>query len=112
MSRNFDFNAVTQTTMNITLPDAQRTRLTLTAPKVSLVERLSANAAQMLAVFQSKDASAIREIYALIAKLLSCNKEHHTVTAEAALDCLTTDHVTAFVVAYMDFLTEIKQAKN
>ncbi|MDE6730062.1 MAG: hypothetical protein K2J71_04725 [Oscillospiraceae bacterium] len=109
---DFDFNSIEQITMGITLPNQEKTRLTLTVPKVSLIEKLSTNAEKIDKIFKEKNKSTINELYQIIADIMSCNKEFRKVTAEELKDCLLYEHVSAFVFAYMEFLTEIKSAKN
>lgn len=110
--KNFDFNSVQQVTMGITLPNEEKTRLTLTVPKTSLVEKLSANAGKLDEIFKSKDEGTINELYQLIADLMSCNKQFRKVTGEELKDCLLYEHIEAFTAAYMEFLLESKAAKN
>ena len=110
--RDFDFNSVEQVTMGITLPNKEKTRLHLTAPKTSLVEKLTANIDKIDDIFKSKNESTINEIYKMVADFMSCNMEFREVTIAELKDCLLYPHVSAFLVAYTEFLAEIKSAKN
>ena len=108
----FDFNAIEQVTMGITLPDKEKTRLTLTTPTVSMIERLEANIDNVKNILNSNNEIAINDLFQLLAELLSCNKEFRTVTVKELKDCLLAPHVDAFLMAYTEFLNEIKSAKN
>lgn len=110
--RDFDFNSVEQVTMGITLPNKEKTRLHLTAPKTSLVEKFAANIDKIDDIFKSKNKFAINEIYSMLADFLSCNTEFLQFTADELKEFLLYPHVNAFMLAYTEFLAEIKSAKN
>ncbi|MDE5754389.1 MAG: hypothetical protein K2H89_07610 [Oscillospiraceae bacterium] len=109
---NFDFNAVQQPTMQITLPDKERTKIVLTMPSTSLVERLDAVSDELNEIFAKKDISTIHQVYQLLAEILSCNQDFREFTAEELKKCLSFDHIVAFCLAYIKFLGGIKKAKN
>lgn len=110
--KSFDFNSIEQPTMQITLPNAERTRLTLVFPKTSLVERLRENAGQLHEIFSSKNEHGIHEVYKMFAEIMSCNQQFRTFTADDLKECLSYAHIEAFSLAYMEFLLEVKGAKN
>lgn len=110
--KSLDFNSVNQPTMQITLPNEERTRLTLTVPKTSVIERLSANAGDVSEILQSKDIHAIMEFYKILADIFSSNQQFRKFTAEELKECLTIYHVEAFLVPYMEFISEMKFSKN
>lgn len=108
----FDFNAISQPTMEITLPDKDHSRLRLTTPSTSLVECLGATSEELEKIFAKKDASTIHQVYQLIAEILNCNLEFREFTADELKNYLNFDHIVAFVLAYMEFLSDVKKAKN
>ncbi|MDE6730017.1 MAG: hypothetical protein K2J71_04500 [Oscillospiraceae bacterium] len=110
--KNFDFNAIEQVTMGVTLPNKEKTRLHLTTPTVSLVEKLEANIGKVDEILNSDDKVSINNLFQMLADLMSCNKEFRTVTVAELKDCLLAQHVNAFLIAYTEFLAEIKSAKN
>lgn len=110
--KNFDFNAIEQVTMGVTLPNKEKTRLNLTTPTISLVEKLEANIGKVEKIFNSDDENSINDLFQMLADLMSCNKEFRTVTVAELKDCLLAQHVNAFLIAYTEFLAEIKSAKN
>ena len=110
--RSFDFNSVQQPMMEITLPNETQTKVRLTMPKTSLVERLSATVGELNEIFAKKDASTIQQVYSLVAEIMSCNRDFRTFTAEELKECLNFDHIVAFCLEYISFLSDVKKAKN
>ncbi|MDE5885767.1 MAG: hypothetical protein K2H29_11920 [Oscillospiraceae bacterium] len=108
----FDFNAISQPVLEITMPDKEHSRLRLTTPSTSLVERFGAASEELDEIFAKKDSSTIQQVYRLIAEILSCNLEFRKFTAEELKEYLSYDHIVAFVLAYMQFLADTKSAKN
>lgn len=110
--KHLDFNAIEQVTMGITLPNKEKTRLNLTTPTVSLVEKLETNIGKAEEILKSNDQNSINDLFQMLADLMSCNKEFRTVTVAELKDCLLAQHVNAFLMAYTEFLAEIKSEKN
>ena len=109
---DLDFNSIEQLTMGITLPNKEKTRLNLTTPTVSLAEKLEGSVGKVDEILNSDDKVSINNLFQMVADLMSCNKEFRTVTAKELKDCLLAQHVNAFLIAYTEFLAEIKSAKN
>lgn len=109
-----DFNAIQQPTWQVRLKDAAQTVVNLTAPTVELVDRLIAAAPELQDVAKTKDGSAIRATYELIADLMNCNLDGFTFTAEELRDKykMTLIDVFHFAAGYMEFIKEIQDAKN
>lgn len=112
MEQKFDFNSVQQPTLEITLPDKEQTKVKLTIPKTSLVERLSATAGELNEIFAKKDDSTVNQVYQLVAEILSCNLDFRTFTAAELKEYLNFNHITVFCLEYIRFLSETKKAKN
>lgn len=109
-----DFNALQQPTWPITLKDDDKTQINLTVPSVDFVDRITAMAPQLKAAAKSKDGRAIQAAYALIAEIMSCNDDGYTFTAEELRDHyhMSFLDLLVFVKCYMEFVEEIKEAKN
>ena len=114
MAKSLNFRQFAQPTLPITMNDAAETVFTVTTPNVALVERLEANQDSIAATFERGDKSSLDEIWALVADLISCNREGRTVTAEdlKATYGMTYPMLYAFLVAYGEFIDEIEAAKN
>lgn len=112
MAKILDFNALERPTLEITMKDTDRTKIRVTTPTERLYERLLVASAELAHV---KDAAAIRATYDLAAELISCNLDGLIVTADELKDKyrLTWDtDLIVFFSAYLDFIHEIKNAKN
>lgn len=109
-----DFNAIQQPTWPITLKDADRTTVNLTAPTVDMVDRLIAATPDLERVAKSKDGRTTRAVYELFADLVNCNDDGYTFTAEELRDKYKIDlqELFVFFAGYLEFVNEIKNAKN
>lgn len=107
-----DFNAIQQPTWPLKLKDG--TVVTLSVPTVDLLERLMAASGELDDIAKSKDGKEIRETYELIADLMNCNDDGFTFTAEELRDKykMTLLDVFRFSAGYMEFISEIQNAKN
>lgn len=113
MSRSFDFNAITQQTLETKLPGIV---LHVTTPPERLIEQLASSQEEMggLWAAEGNNVEKVRASYKLAAELISCNIENVTVTAEELRDKYNVPPVAlaAYVTAYMDFINEFHTAKN
>ena len=114
MAKILDFNAMEQPTLEVVLRDEARTKITVTAPTLALIEKLQANKDIIKAVCSTKDEKALKEAYSLAAELMSCNQEGINLTGEELRTKYDVSYVLlfAFLVNYMEFIDEIKNAKN
>lgn len=110
--KSFDFNAIQQPMLEITLPNREQTKVRLTVPKASLAERMGTISAELKEISESKDESVIQYVYETIAEIMSCNLEFRTFTAEELKDCLNFEHIAAFCLEYVQFLRDLKKEKN
>lgn len=114
MSKSFNFNALAQQTLEVTLSEADGVVLHVTTPPEYLIEQLSASVEELTSMGEGQSIEKTRASYALVASLISCNLEGVTVTA----DDLRTKYkvaplvLAAFTTAYMDFINEFHTAKN
>ena len=114
MAKGLNFRNFAQPTLPINMNDAEETLFTLTAPTVELVERLEANQEDIVATFRKGGRESVDELWNLAADLISCNREHRSVTAGELKGKygMTYEMLFAFIVAYGEFINEIKSAKN
>ena len=113
MARVFDFNALEQPTLEVTLKDEAKTTVRLTIPSEGLVERFTAMAEEVKKLAQNPGAALIRAVYEL-AELFNSNADGLTFTAESLRDKYKIQlvHLICFQPAYLDFIAEIQNAKN
>jgi hypothetical protein len=109
-----NFNSIQQPTWPVTLKDKDQTTVNLTAPSVDSVDRLTAMAPELTEAAENKDGRAIRASYELVAELMGCNADGFTFTAEELRDKyqMTFLDLLVFVKGYLEFIAEIKDAKN
>ena len=114
MTKSLDLNALEQPTLELTLRDTKRTTFRLIYPSTKLVERFMSAAKELTAVSKSKDAGAIKSLYALTAEIISCNQDDLQVTAEELRDVYRVRFadLTFIFAAYLDFIKELTEAKN
>lgn len=114
MANIIDFNSYRRPELIFVMKDENQTTLHVTTPTEQLVEELNANLAELQKTLMGNDEAASRAVYHLAAKLLNCNLDGVTVTGEelAKKYRLNLEDMTVFYTAYMDFIEEIKTAKN
>lgn len=114
MKKTLDFNSLQRPTLELIMPDEARTVINVTTPSEALLEKLTANLDALEAAAKRADVEGIRQSYILAAEVISCNLEGQTVTAEELRDKykLGIDYAILFFNAYLDFIQEIKDAKN
>lgn len=108
MSKSFDFNAITQQTLETKLGNVT---IHITTPPERLIEQL-ASSVDGLTGAQITEQS--RASYEFAAKLMSCNLEGLQITGDDLIDKYSVPPVAlaAFVTAYMDFINDFHNAKN
>lgn len=114
MAKTLDFNALKMPKLPLVMSDADRTKITVTAPPEGLVEELAAAGPELKRTVESGDAEGVRACYDLAARLMSCNLSGLTVTAEELRGKYGLDiyGLMFFFNAYTDFINEIQNAKN
>lgn len=110
--RTFDFNAIEQPQLAITLRCGMILHLEL--PTVSHIERLQAEVPKLRETISDGDLGRINKYYEILADLMSCNAEGMRFTADALEQeyRITMCDMVAFYAAYMQFIDEVKSAKN
>ena len=115
MAKSLDFNSLQRPTLELTMPDKDKTKIKLVCPSEALIEKLEALGPELTEIMQKKDASTLRALYDFAAELISCNDADIQVTAEDLRNKyrLGLDAMIIFFSAYNDFIDEeIKNAKN
>ena len=114
MARTLDFNTLAQPTLEMVMRDEKKTHINVTAPSYELLEKLEANMTSITDACKKKDIKSLQVGYDLAAELVSCNMEGIKVTGQELREKYGVDYTLlfAFLIAYMDFINDIKQAKN
>lgn len=114
MSKVLDFNSYRRPTLILSMKDEHKTKLHVVGPTVELVDELRANLGELQKALSGQDALASRTVYELAAKLMACNMDGVELTAEdlATKYEMNLEDMATFFVAYVDFLEDIKKAKN
>lgn len=116
MPKITDLRLAAQPTMTLVLPDEAGTTVHLCAPTLELVEELRGGSQALFAVLRGENGSAetSRAVYELAAKFINCNTDLFETTAEelAQRYSVSLEHLQKFFPDYVDFLDEIKNAKN
>ena len=114
MTKTLDFNSYRRPTLILSMKDEDQTKIHVTTPTMELVEKLRANLVELQAALTGRDAVASRAVYDLASKLINCNLDGVEVTGEelATKYEMNLEDMTMFFTFYMEFLAEIKNAKN
>lgn len=116
MAKTLNFNTLKRPTLPLVMRDDAQTLIKVSTPTEALVEELQAVAPELekrLGATEA-DADSIQAIYDLAARLMSCNIDGLLVTVDDLRHKykLGLEELVFFYVAYVDFLNEIKNAKN
>ena len=114
MSRTLDFNSFRQPTLRLLMPDEDQTIINVIAPTVDLVEQFRANLPELLEVLKNDSPECRKTLYGLAAKLISCNRDGLTVTAEdlAKKYEMGREDLAIFYAEYGTFIDELNKEKN
>jgi hypothetical protein len=114
MAKVLDFNALQRPTLELVMPDENKTKLRLVCPTERLIERLEAGIKELTDILNKKDIEAIAACFELAADLINCNDDGIVVNAQELRDKyhLGIESLVVFYSTYVDFIDEIKNAKN
>lgn len=109
-----DFNSLQHSVIELVMKDREKTLIKVTTPTEGLIEQLRAAVGELRTIMETRDAGMIDNLYALIAKIISCNTDYMQVTADDLKSKyrLTLGDLVVFMNAYLDFINKIAQAKN
>lgn len=114
MSEIYSFSEHRPPVLEIELPDKNKTVVHVTPPTLKLIEEVTERMPDLLDLHTKGAPELVRASFDLAARMMSCNLDGMTFTAEDLRDAyeLTRYDVIGFFKLYVDFLTEIKDAKN
>jgi hypothetical protein len=114
MRKTLDFNSFEQPVLEITMKDDAHTKFEVCAPIEELIEKMEANTKLIEEAVTEGTEETIKAVFTLSAELISFNTEGVRVTAEELRDKykLKLMDIIIFYGAYMDFISDIKAAKN
>jgi hypothetical protein len=114
MAETLNFNTVNRPVLSLVMMDDDRTEIKVSTPSEGLIEELQATLPELEPVLSTGDKAAISAIYDLAAKLISCNRSFLRVTGEDLRTKYRLDlaALIIFFNAYMDFISEVTNAKN
>ena len=114
MAKILDLNSIQVPTLELIFPDENRTTLHILAPTEALISEMESWVKQGLDPLAKGDRASVETAYDLTARLLSCNSEGVTITAEDLRGKYKVDiwKLIPVVQGYMDFISEIKNEKN
>ena len=113
MNKVLDLNSAQRPTLELTMMDDDRTVIRVSTPTEAMVQELQSMGPN-LGKLTKGDKSSVELIYDLAARLISCNRDFVTVTAEELRGKYRMDLESAilFFSAYMDFIAGITNEKN
>lgn len=113
MARVLDFNKFEQPSLPLVMKDENRTKFTVIAPPVELIQKLEANKEAIVEALEKGD-DRIEKCWELAAELISCNEEGQQVTAKELEEKYRMTYVMlfAFFKVYGELIDEIESAKN
>lgn len=114
MAKTLDFNTIIRPTLPLVMRDENHTEITVTAPTEALVEELQDIGPELGKILGDNSPQSIEAVYSLAARLISCNRNGLQVTAEDLRGKykLNLEAMLIFYNVYLDFINEIKNAKN
>lgn len=116
MANITDLRQVDRLTHTLVLPGDGEVVVHLCAPTVELVNELKEGSDALFAVLRGDEGSdaAKRAVYDFAARLINCNVDDFTTTAQelAVKYRLSLNALGVFFVDYVDFLDQIQNGKN
>lgn len=114
MAKTLDFNSFVQPELPITFADEKKTTVHVTVPSADLIEKLEANLDALRELAKSTNWETVEACYDLAAQLISYNAECLTLTGADLREKYEVSIVMliAFYNCYLEFIEEIKTAKN
>ena len=110
MANTLNFNKRKNKFFTVVLPDENETTLLITTPKKAVFESFTQLQSGMNAYENETD--ALDDMYEVIARLMSENKNKIVVTAKQAEEMFDLEDLYAFITAYTAFINEVTSAKN
>lgn len=113
VNKTLNFNQL-RPTLELTMMDEAQTVIKVGTPSVGLLEELEALLPEFETLARSGNREAIAAIYDMAARLINCNYSFITVIGEELRTKygMGLDAMQIFFSAYMDFVSDIYNAKN
>ena len=114
MAKKLDFNSIAKPSLDLTMKDPEKTVIRVGIPTTDLVEELTSVVGELEQLVKSGDKAVVHAIFDMAARLMSCNRDGIKITAEQlqGVYALDLEEIVIFFSEYMDFIAEIKSAKN
>ena len=111
MAQVLDLNLMEQPTLDLTLRDEARTVVHVNIPDTDLVKELQAREANMRSLLSSGSKDGVDAAYDLVARVISCNSDGLTFTAEELQSKYRINlyNLIAVYKAYLAFISEIEK---
>lgn len=110
MAKPLDFNALKKRYLSVTLPDEKKTKLMISTPTKKVLDSFL----NMQSLVNAEDLGdqAINEIYELVTKIMSYNKNGIKITKDMIEELFDFEDIIIFITAYSEFISEIANSKN
>lgn len=115
MAKALDLNDIElMPSMPLTLKDEDKTTVLLTIPTEGLVNELESTGPKLKKVLSKADKAGIDACFDLAARLISCNRNGLTISADELRGKykMTFEALIVFYSFYVDFIDEVKNLKN
>ena len=114
MAKSLDFNKINRPVLQLIMQDDEKTVIKVSTPSEALIEELEASLPEIQRITAGNNKEAIECAYELAAKLINYNRSFVKVTPEELRTkyCLDLESLVIFFSAYIDFISEITNAKN
>ena len=114
MAKTLDFNKLNTPVLPLVMCDPDQTVIKVSTPSEALIEELQATLPELEPLLASGSKDAVEACYDLAARVINYNRSFIKVTAGELRDKykLGLEHLVAFFQAYIDFISEITNAKN
>lgn len=111
MARVLDLNIMEQPTLELTLRDEKRTKLSVNIPDTDLVKEFEAMDDHMHKLLSSGNKAGVDAAYDLVARVISCNSEGLTITSAELQSKYRVNlyNLIAIYKAYLAFIQEIEK---
>ena len=110
MAKTLDFKALKKQYLTVKLADEKNTVLMITTPTKSVLDGFLSMRDSM------EDGSlgyeAINELYNIVAKIMSHNKNGVKISKEKIEEIMDYEDIIIFIRAYTDFIAEVTGSKN
>lgn len=113
MSKTLNFNNVQKHYLTITLADEKQTTLMIGTPTKAIMDDLVFLQSSLENINEDETSvEATDNLYNACARVMSRNKGNIKITKEYLENIFDFEDITIFFTAYMEFVTEVTNAKN